>query len=222
MSWIEDATEVLAEGKTPEGKRMQIIAEPAQYSEDLKPDGDCYVPTFYMGYSCGAYRLSDRLNISHFPVSEEATMEAVVEMREWFRDNWEKMAERWLRIMGAKDARVREVQFDQSSWGVMVSAYGQDWQDMIGVDDDYTITAEDTEEYENWLKGEVSWVTAREACHDCNCEYCEVEWVEMDDVIGMSVYADPWDIKHEISDEYAYVVEEMIAESGMNRQEVTA
>ena len=222
MSWIEDATEVLAEGTTPEGKRMQIIAELVQYSGDLKPDGDCYVPTFYMGYSCGAYRLSDRLNISHFPVSEEATMEAVVEMRERFRDNWEKMAERWLRIMGAKDARVREVQFDQSSRGVMISAYGQDWQDMTGVDDDYTITDNDTEEYENWLKGEVSWVTAREACHDCNCEYCEVEWVEMDDVIGMSVYADPWGIQHEIDGKYAYVLEEMIPESGMIRQEVAA
>lgn len=222
MSWIEDATKVLAEGMTPEGKRMQIIAEPVEHGEDLKPDGDGYVPTFYMGYSYGAYRLSDRLNISHFPVSEEATMEAVVEVRERFRDNWEKMAERWLRIMGAKDARVREVQLDQSSWGIMVSAFGQDWQDMTGVTDDYTITAEDAEDFENWLKGEVSWVSARVASHDCNCEYCEVEWVDMDDVPGMTVYADSWDIRRGITWKYAYVVDAMVAESWMIRQEVTA
>lgn len=222
MTWIEDATEVLAEGTTPEGKRMQIVAEPVLHSGDLEPDGDCYVPTFYMGYSRGAFRLSGRLNISHFPVSEEATMEAVVEMRDRFPDNWEEVSERWLRIMGAKDARVREVQLDQSPWGIMVSAYGQDWQDMTGVDDDYTITAEDTEEYENWLKGEVSWVSARVADHDCNCEYCEVEWTEMDDVSGMSVYADPWGIQHEINGKYAYVLDEMVAESEMIQQEVAA
>lgn len=222
MSWIEDATEVLTEGETPEGKRMQIIAEPVQYSEDLKPDGDGYVPTFYMGYSYGTFGLDSSLNISHFPVDEDATMEAVKEMRDRFRDNWEEMSERWLRIMGAKGARVREVSLDRSSWGIMVSAYGQEWQDMTGVVDDYTITDIDTEEYENWLKGDVSWITARVADHDCNCGYCEVEWVKMDDMFGMSIYADPWDIKHEINGKYAYVLDDMIAQSGMIRQEDAA
>lgn len=215
MSWIEDATVVLAEGTTPEGKRMQIIAKPVQYSGHLKPDGDGYVPTFYMGYSYGAYHLSDSLNISHFPVDEDTTMEAVKEIRDRFRDNWTEVCERWLRIMGAKGARVREVQLDQSSWGIMVSAYGQEWQNMTGVDDDYTVTAEDTEEYENWLKGEVSCVSARVPDHDCNCECCKVKWVKMDDAPGMNVYANPWDIQHNINDKYAYVLDEMIAESGM-------
>lgn len=222
MSWIEDATEVLAEGMTLEGKRVQIIAEPVQYSGDLKPDGDGYVPTLYMGYSRGSFGLSSTLNPCYFPVDERDTMNAIQEMRDRFRDNWEEMAERWLRIMGARSARVREVQLDRSSWGIMVFAFGQEWQDMTGVVDDYTITDSDTEEFEQWLKGAVSWISARVADHDCDCEYCEIEWVEMDDATRMVVYADPWNIEREIDGKYAYVLEEMIAQSEMIQQEVAA
>lgn len=220
MSWIEDATEVLAEGTTPEGKRMQIVAELVEHSDDLMPDGDCYVPTMYVTYSNGRFSLGPALNGNYFPLGLDDAMNGVLEAC-WDRfDNWEEMAERWLRIMGAKGARVREVQLDQSSWGVMVSAYGQKWQDMTGVDDDYTIT--DSEEFENWLKGEVSWISARVADHDCNCEYCEVEWAEMDDVIGMSVYASPWGIQQGINGKYAYVLADMIAQSEMIQREVAA
>lgn len=222
MSWIEDATEVLAEGKTPEGKRMQIIAEPVQYSEDLKPDGDCHVPTLYVALDHMSQGAMSGVNLEHFPLDVDDAVSAVLELRDRFRDNWAELAERWFRINGAKGASVHVVDLSRSHGGVMIAAYGQDWQDMTGVVDDYTITDSDTEEYENWLKGEVSWVSARVADHDCNCEYCGVEWVEMDDVIGMSVYADPWGIQHEIDGKYAYVLEEMIPESGMIRQEVAA
>lgn len=215
MSWVEDGTEVLAEGVTPEGKRMQIIAEPVEYSGDMMPDDDGYVPTMYMGYSRGSLGLNSSLNLIYFPVDEDCTMNAIQEMRYRFRDNWDKMAERWLRIMGAKDARVREVALDRSSWGIVVSAHGQEWQNVTGVCDDYKIRSTDTEEYENWLKGEVSWVSARVSSHDCNCEYCGVEWIEMDDVPSMSVCAAPWDIQHDLDGKYAYVLADMIAESGM-------
>lgn len=227
MSWIEDATKVLAEGMTPEGKRMQIIAEPVEYSADLMPDGDVYVPTVYLDWSRHDLRLCHGLNWDdRYGVPDEGTLlHAVNELRSAFGHtnySWEYVMERWLRIMNAKDARVREVQLDQSSWGVMISAYGQDWQDVTGVADDYRITDEDTEEFENWLKGDVSRVTAREATHDCNCEYCEVEWVEKADVFGMIVYADPWDIQDGINDKYAYVLDEVIAESEMIQREVAA
>lgn len=227
MSWIEDATEVLAEGTTPEGKRMQIIAEPVEYSEDLMPDGDCYVPTVYLDWSrhdlqfCHGLNWDDRYGV----LDEGTLLHAVNELRSAFGHtnySWEYVMERWLRIVGAKDARVREVKLDQSSWGVMVSAFGQKWQDMTGVADDYKITDSNTEEFENWLKGEVSWISARVADHDCNCEYCDVEWTEVEDVIGMTVYADPWDIQQEIGDKYAYVLDEMIAQSEMIQREVAA
>lgn len=220
MSWIEEATEVLAEGTTPEGKRMQIIAQPIKYSGDLCPDGDGHVPTLYAALDHMSQGAMSGVNLEHFPLDVDDAVSAVLELRDRFRDNWAELAERWFRINGAKGASVHVVDLSRSHGGVVIAAYGQDWQDMTGVDDDYTITDNDTEEYENWLKGEVSWVSARVADHDCNCEYCGVEWVEMDDVIGMSVYADPWGIQHEIDGKYAYVLEEMIPESGMIRQEV--
>lgn len=51
---------------------------------------------------------------------------------------------------------------------------------------------------------------------------CKIEWVEMDDVIGMSVYADTRDIQHGINGKYAYVLDAMILESEMIQQEVAA
>lgn len=223
MSWIEDATEVLAEGATPEGKRVQIIAEPVQYSGDFKPDGDGYVPTLFLSFHYG-FSVAGELNGDYFPVAHEQLLDLAGGLygNVDTHAKWERAIEVFLLGMGAKRARAQVISLDRSSWGIMVSAFGQEWQDMTGVVDDYTITDSDTEEYENWLKGEVSWITARVADHDCNCEYCGVEWVEVDDVIGMSVCADPWDIKHGISDKYAYVLDDMIPESGMIRQEEAA
>lgn len=217
MNYIPGTAEVLAEGHNDEGQRMRIMVGAVDYSGDLVPEGDCYVPSIYLGYSWGSFGLTATLNPNYFPVDEDYVMNAIAEMRDRFRDNWVEVSERWLRIVGAKDARVREVQVDRSSWGIMVSAFGQKWQDMTGVGEGYKITRDETEEFENWLKGEVSRVEVQVASHDCNCEYCGTEWVEMDDVPGMTVYADPWEVEHEISDKYAYVVEAMIAESGMIR-----
>lgn len=226
MSWIEDATEVLAEGVAPEGKRMQIIAAPVEYSGDLMPDGDGYVPTVFLGFHYG-FSVESELNGDYFPMDSERLREVVGELYGSANDlaEWKRAVEVLLLGMGAKQARVRRISLDRSHWGIMVSAYGQKWQDMLGVDDGYTITDDDTEEFENWLKGEVSWVSARVADHDCNCEYCEVEWAEMDDVVGMSVCADPWDIQHEIGDKYAHVLADMIAliaQSEVIRRKVAA
>lgn len=222
MSWIEDATKVLAEGMTPEGKRMQIIAEPVEYSGDLCPDGDGRVPTLYVALDHMSQGAMSGVNLEHFPLDVDDAVSAVLELRDRFRDNWAELAERWFRINGAKGASVHVVDLSRSHGGVIIAAYGQGWQEVTGVVDDYTITDEDTEEFENWLKGDVSRVTAREATHDCNCEYCEVEWVEKADVFGMIVYADPWDIQDGINDKYAYVLDEVIAESEMIQRGVAA
>lgn len=223
MNWIEDATEVLAEGTTPEGKRMQIVAEPVQYSGDFKPDGDGYVPTLFLSFHYG-FSVAGELNGGYFPVAPEHLLYLAGGLygNVDTHAKWERAIEVFLLGMGAKRARARVISLDRSSWGIMVSAFGQEWQDMTGVVDDYTITDSDTEDFKNWLKGEVSWVTAREATHDCNCEYCKVEWIEMGDVFGINVYASPWGVRDGINGKYAYAVDDMIAQSGMIRQEDAA
>lgn len=158
-SWIEEATEVVAEGIGMDWKRYRAAVVPMQESYDFKPEGEAYVPAIYAGNRYGgSFDSPTELNGYYMPGGPNEVMRGVLELRDRHRhDDWQGMAARYLRIFhGAIGARVSEVRLDQSDWGIMVAAYGQEWLDMTGADRTALESAEWSEDFEGWLRGDVS------------------------------------------------------------------
>lgn len=156
-SWIEEATEVVAEGIGLDWTRYRAAVVPMLESWDRQPDDEGSVPAFYAGSRYGRFDRPTENNGSYLPSDAESMLAGVLEIRARFhRGDWETMAERYLRIFhGAIGARVSAPSLDQSSWGIMVAAYGQDWLDMTGADP-ATVEREDwTGEFLGWLRGDV-------------------------------------------------------------------
>lgn len=236
--------EVIAAGKI-DGQRARLVAKLVDYSGDLPIDDDGTVPQVFIGYSFGRFTLSGAVNLCYFPVDVDHVVNAVEEFRWRFRDNWEEVTERWLRIMGAEGASVQQDSLDQSTWGILIAAYGGAWRDMTGVPSGYKIGAMDTREFVNWLRGDVSEVYVEVADDDCECENCEISRaLERGDILravvqqvgadylgnencslvwtasveqGSSiVYADPFDIKADREEGFRYLREEFGGECDPN------
>lgn len=228
--------EVIAVGKI-DGQRARLVAKLVDYSGDLPIDNQGTVPQVFIGYNFGRFTLSGAVNLDYFPVDVDHVVNAVEEFRWRFRDNWEEVTERWLRIMGAEGVSVQQDSLDQSTWGILIAAYGGAWRDMTGVPSGYEIDAMDTREFVNWLKGEVSEVYVEVANDDCECENCEISrafergdilravvqqvgadylgnencslvWTASADWVRSTVYADPFDIKTDWDESFIHLREE--------------
>lgn len=202
---------VIAVGEI-DGQRARLVAELVDYSEDLPIDDQGTVPQVFIGYHHGRFALGGAVNLDYFPVDVDHVVNAVEEFRWRFRDNWEEVTERWLRIMGAEVASVQDVSLDQSTWGILIAAYGTEWRDMTGVPSGYKIDATDTREFVNWLKGEVSEVYVEVADDDRGCENCSPEWMADANWIRSIVYADPFDIKTDRDESFIHLREEFLHE----------
>lgn len=191
--------EILSTG-TYKGERARVIAMRDEYSADMCPDGDGYVPQFYADYRRG-FELCHGVNLENLPshLDADRVLNGVLEIRDAFYRNhrltWAEIAERWLRIVGCVNASVREVSLDQGSWGLMIAVVSNEWLQITGCDRDYQIYDEDTLDFENWLRGDVSYIELQTVTHDCNCDYCETEWISVERVHG--IYGNPWEIDRE-------------------------
>lgn len=203
--------EVIAAGKI-DGQCARLVARLLDYSGDLPIDDDGTVPQVFIGYSFGRFTLSGAVNLDYFPVDVDHVVNAVEEFRWRFRDNWEEVTERWLRIMGAEGASVQQDSLDQSTWGILIAAYGGAWRDMTGVPSGYKIGAMDTREFVNWLKGEVSEVYVEVAYDDRECENCSPVWTASVGRSSSIVYADPFDIKADREEGFLYLREDFEGE----------
>lgn len=203
--------EVIAVGKI-DGQCARLVAKRLDYSGDLPLDDDATIPQVFIGYSFGRFTLIGAANLDYFPVDVDHVVNAVEEFRWRFRDNWEGVTERWLRIMGAEGVSVQQDSLDQSTWGILIAAYGGAWRDMTGVPSGYKIGAMDTRGFVNWLRGDVSEVYVEVADDDCECENCSLAWMADADWIRSIVYADPFDIKADREESFIHLREEFWGE----------
>lgn len=176
--------EILTEG-TYKGERARVIARRYKYSADMMPDDDDAVPQFWIATEGPRWNVLFEHNMDEMP--ESATnlargLREVYALGEQLKGRGgvvgrTGLAERWLRMIGFKAARVQEVWLDRSTSGLMVSVVTEDWLTEQGLNVDYAeVIVEETRDMVNWLKGDVSYLALQVTDHECNCEYCGVEW----------------------------------------------
>lgn len=185
--------EILTEG-TYKGARARVIARRDEYSADMMPDDYYAVPQFWIATEGPCWRVLFEHNMDEMPENTENLMRGLREVYALAGQlkGWNGivdrtvMVERWLRIIGFKAARAQEVWLDRSTGGLMVSVVTEDWLDERGLNIDCAEDiVEDTRDTVNWLKGDVSYLEAQVADHECNCEYCDVQWRTVDHVAGI-------------------------------------